>query len=370
MIRNSNYGCDKTILKYKDDLPVIVAFISFSQYGIFPMNLAKTARQVNCNPKRRHLIICNFLQNVDEGFHELLITRNGDIDKKNVEITYKQFKEDYDKPNANIHQAAFGPNGVGVHSYLVDNNKYLVAFQSNNYNVYDMESDKWLLNQSKFKLRKNDSRYSRSVLINDEIIIISSNDALYFYSIAIAKDHITNPLLIGEHKFSTENVSFSAHGMCVIDFKIVTLNNNLNKNGGNYNDNNYNLTYEVKILLFGGTHNFRFFDSFVECDISLSFNKSDSKATDWFEKVDLSVEEILVGRNEFTLKNVDQEILHVPANEQCKWGFFGYECTFNDQNEAVIIIVGGDGGKNAKFASKSVRLYNCKTHKFKCIPQV
>ena len=59
-----------------------------------------------------------------------------------------------------------------IHSYLVRNNTYIIVFGDHElYNVYDMENDKWLLKENEIKWPEDSE--SRSLLINDEIIIIS-----------------------------------------------------------------------------------------------------------------------------------------------------------------------------------------------------
>ena len=117
-----------------------------------------------------------------------------------------------------------------------------------------MENDKWMLKKDEKKLKPY---IDRSVLINDEIIIGSSNKELYFYF--VGNDHITNPILIHKYRLKTEGVSFHSHGMCIIDF--------IEQESSE--DKLYQ-TYKLKIILFGGGYNKDFLSSVLYLDVLLS----------------------------------------------------------------------------------------------------
>ena len=166
------------------------------------------------------------------------------IDSETHSIQFKSFENDYKQKFAKV-------NWIGLsdpkftHLYLVDNNKYLVVFYCNQeYNVYDMENHVWINRLGTVYLSANSTYYSRSVLINDEIIILSNLNHLYFYY--IGNNCITYPQPIHQYTFKTQNVKHQRHGMCIIDF---TRQESISSS----NDHLYPCyNYKLKILLFGG----------------------------------------------------------------------------------------------------------------------
>ena len=90
----------------------------------------------------------------------------------------------------------------------------------------------------------------RSLLINDEILVLSAEREILFYSISIANNDITDPKLLYKYKLQSYQSrykfnckSFRYHGMCCINFK-----KNETSNGSKYN-------CIAEILLFGGREN-------------------------------------------------------------------------------------------------------------------
>lgn len=127
------------------------------------------------------------------GFHELI------VDEDANSINCESFENDCNQEFANL-QCIGERDARYMHSYLVSNNKYLVVFYNNQlYNVYDMQNDKWMLNrvnQGEKGLSQNDAEDSRSMVINDQIIILSKDMTVYFYF--IGNDHSIDPVLIHE----------------------------------------------------------------------------------------------------------------------------------------------------------------------------
>ena len=306
------------IMDFKHDLPIDTTFVPFTQYSHFPNNISDQKQQKNTK-----LIVGGAVVSDGDGFYKFQVNDNGNS------INYKLFKNECNKKFANLKHAGIH-TAQCTHSYLVQNNKYLVVLQSNkHYNVYDMENDKWLLKQREKELKHS---LSRSALINDEIIIISQGNELQFYF--IGDHHITDPILMHKYTLKTKDISFMFHGMCIIDFiKQTSPKNELYK------------TYKLKIILFGGSANKNFLSSFLYLNILLSYKD--------FSFVNLSIDENLIGRNKIKLTNMNWN----QAKEN-GWFCFGFECILNDKNEPLIIIIGHDG----ESMSKNIHLFNCVTH--------
>ena len=310
-------------MSFKRDLPIDVFSVPFTRYSNYPSNINVSQESPI---KQRNIIIGAYNSNND-GFYELV------TDNKTKSISYKSFETDYKKAFANL-QCMELDRARWTHSYLVKNNKYLVVFAWNDrYNVYDMKNDQWLLNHGDKYLSKNASCNSRSVLINDEILIISIFDNIFFYF--IGNDHITDPILIYEYTLKTPLVSFLFHGMSVINFiKQESSKNELYP------------TYKLKILLFGGYRNKDFLSSFLYLDILLSYISNQEK----YQLGCLSIDELLIDKNEIKLINMIKK-------KEKRWCNFGFECFLNDKNEATIVIIGGNDT-----TMRNIHLFNCVTY--------
>ena len=295
-----------------------VYYVPFTQYSHFPTNLNDQQ-----SPKQRKNIIVGGYYSNDDGFYEF------DVDDVGTSINHKSFKNDYDKIFANLKCIGL-KNAKDTNSYLVQNNKYIVVFGGIDeyYNVYDIENDKWLLTKGKKTLRHH---LNRSVLINDEIIIGSSNEKLYFYF--IGKDHITNPILIHVYMLNANGILFYKHGMCVIDFVQQE----------SPKDKSYQ-TYKLKIVLFGGLRRKDFLSSFLCLDIVISYISNDKK----FKLVSLAIDDNLIDKKKIKLINMNENTIDYYFS-------FGFECIVNSKNEPVIIIIGGND-------SRCIHLFNCVTY--------
>ena len=236
-------------VEYDCDFPIHVACVPFTGYSHFPANIDANITNQKSPPQKKNIIIGGIRGN--ECFYELNVHDTGNS------VNYKSFKCDYNKKFTNLKCIGLD-NAMYTHSYLVQNNKYIVVFKKNQcYNVYDLENDIWLLKKGEKKLKHVYHHGSRSVLINDEILLISQHNQLQFYF--IGNHHVTNPILIEKYTLKTNNVSFIQHGMCLID---------LIKQESSQNQSYQ--TYTFKIFLFGGYNN-DFLKSFLCLDVLLSY---------------------------------------------------------------------------------------------------
>ena len=226
-----------------------------------------------------------------DGFYDVLLNH------KTNRITFKSFIKDHHKTNANLREIGLEREAICTHCFMTRNNEYIIVFKLNVlYNVYDMKKDIWVLPIGTCKFNF-DGDHSRSILLDDKIIIISTGREIYFYSIA---NDISNPVMITtytmELKNSSEETKYSNHGMCLYeytkedftrsnarggtgDMDNFSMNSNINTNrDGNMildksviNLNvNEKCVYRFKLLVFGGQRNF--WDTMTTLDVSLSLS--------------------------------------------------------------------------------------------------
>ena len=74
-----------------------------------------------------------------------------------------------------------------------------------NYNVYDIAKDRWLLDMNDQKIELCSSRYKnysspRSIVLDDTILVISCCNELSFF--LIGKEYIKHPKLLYRHNWS------------------------------------------------------------------------------------------------------------------------------------------------------------------------
>lgn len=158
----------------------------------------------------------NILVGADiSGFCEVFPIKHNYNNIESRSIEYLSFKNDYNLKNACVS----GMNvltGIDAHSYLIDSKtrpllsskgnssnemkyEYIVVFEcTKGYNVYDIINDTWLLDDNVFGNEDDVEMYedegARSLLITDNILLISSHKYLYFYWISVASGHVTNPI--------------------------------------------------------------------------------------------------------------------------------------------------------------------------------
>ena len=333
-------------MSVKDDFPIRVRKVPFTSYSYFSTNAAENCQQQQ--KKKRNILIggCN---SVEGGFYEFIVN-----DKANC-IKYKSFENDYGKKFSNLKHIGFN-RASNSQSYLVKNDKYMIMFYREWYNVYDMEHDTWLIdvNDENDKLLSTvDSPLAQSVLINDQILIISHWNRFDFYF--VGNSNITNPILMHEHHLQTKCVFFSDHEICVIG---LTKEAKDGKDGKDENGecNKHDETYKIKILAFGGGHiNQDFLSSFLILDILLSYSFSGDKLSSQL----ISVDEHLIDESCIKLSNMDQLVI----KRNRKDGFRS-TCVLNNKNETTVIMFGGETN------GKDVHLFNCVTYELTRFEQV
>ena len=351
--------------RFKGDLPI--KSIRFAKYSHFPTNLYHQHES-----KRRNIIVgSDDFHGDDDEFYEMIVNDNNNNNKENL-IIFKSFVTDYNKKMANVKYIGL-KNIWCAHSYLVRNNKYIIVFRSrygdmenNCYNVYDMEKDRWLLKKDEIKLKNTKDECidnsCRSILINDEILIVSNYEKIYFY--CIAGDHITKPKLIYKYYLQSEDVYYRWHGMSVISF--------IKQEKQDQPQFSLYQTYKLKILLFGGQLNKDILSSFVECDILISYstkNKEDDCSL--FTLVDISINDKLIDKQLFDVSSNKNNKLQYYNDDDYElrhtWFDFGYQRICNGKNETIIVIIGGyekieEFDKEVEMQQTRIHLYNCVTH--------
>ena len=276
--------------------------------------------------------------------------------RPNKPLVFASYTKHFNKTNANLQKAGFLKcgNAKNCQSHLIKQGKYIVIIDpKRGYNVFDIENNVWLLEKSNKNIDLS-SVHFRSLIINDEIIIISNYEYVYFYSISIANNNFTNPKLVKKYKIVTPNLSYSVHGMCCLDLKetqqgirkyINTLDNFKTQN----NTHNSTTAYDCKLILFGGTHgggHHRFlFDTFLLLDINVS-NIDNSYSMDITEKViDFETNSYLSNKKDDnnSNNNSSSKWLNIDPNSKFYEDFmsFGYECVYNSKQEPIIVIIGG-----------------------------
>ena len=330
-------------MDFEHNFPRDISFVPFTSHSYFPTNSDTQNHEIST--KQRNIILGGFESSIG-GFFEFI------VDDTNT-IKYKSFEIDYNKVSANakctgLYTAEF------AHSYLIENNKLLVVFCGVScYNVYDMENDKWLLPRHGKTLMENISRNStfesgiRSVMINDEMILISVGSDFLFYFIGY--DNIIDPILIHHYKLKTNNIEFICHGMCVI--KCVKHESGI---GTGIAKQNAYVTYKLKIVLFGGKNN-PILSSFLLLDIFMSYVVKEKT----YQLVKVSINENLIDKKEIKVKNSSYNLLGE------EWKYFGYQCVYNDKNEPIIIVIGG-----SHKIKRDIYLFNCLTYEISCKEQV
>lgn len=251
-------------------------------------------------------------------------------------ITFKSFETDMMKPNANLTKIGYSKNtgAKDTHSFLTKDQKHIIVLSyCNGYNVYDKENDKWLETTNSINWKFTFSQFARSLLINDEIIVISEGRNLLFFSIAKRYNHFLNPQLIAKYQIQTPNVEYKGHGMCCIGMDVIHNASNSKKQCFNYN---------IKIVLFGSFYGVKFLESFLLLNISINANYytflngiNSSCITCSENKIDFGIDN--------HIEYNDGKWINMDPNDKSleSLAAFGFECVYNSKQEPIIIIVGG-----------------------------
>ena len=336
------------------------------------------------NEKRmRHLLWGGW----SAGRHELheIVSCSSMMNIDDEEMEHKSFVIDYNKQNA-----MFNRSLNYCHTFLIKNNskEYVIYFQYHNgYNAYDMTNDEWISEHSdwdtknKHCIKYNTVGGARSIMITDNILVISDRLTLFFHLLS----DIKAPVLLTKYKIKTKNLDYCFHGMECIKFQRCST------------DNSTNERLKFKLLLFGGGYNDNFLESFLQLDIDLTFqnnwkpsmdsqskninteqkneenNSDDQTVTDNDNRkmnesenenenenentYQIKVEENLIGKGDFFCRHFDPRKIN--AN---KWRSFAYESIVDGNNNVIIVIIGGDNGRYDQRLPQCVCLYNSVTH--------
>ena len=284
-------------------------------------------------------------------------------------------------------------NSKHIKSFITRDNKYMIVIHRKaGYNVYDMEQDKWVVQDKNMIL---ESDFVRCLFINDEIIVVSHFDKLSFYNIMQSqlqqkqleekekekeKQNINSDIMINKetlgnfgnpylfHEISTggqnrrsyyyRNGAFN--GMCMIDYKKHTYEYNKQfrvkdkdkskkkEKEKELKDLNIVVTrYVISFLIFGGSET-SFFGALKRIDATF---EQTSQNSDINEQLDLICDVKINQLPEIKLLNFG---LGDNGNSDKKLYSFGclQQCIYNMKNERIILFIGG------KYNTKSIILWN------------
>ena len=282
-------------------------------------------------------------------------------------MCYKSFDKDYDKNNANLHKIDLY-RAFLTHCFITQDNKHIIIINKGiGYNVYNIQSDKWISGQT----MSLSYSHSRSLLIDDRILIVSEAQHIILYDIS----DIRKPVKITSHILgikvkindgdyndvpSFRDCHYIGHGICLIDY-----NSELNNKNGN---RKYNFTI---VLCGGGFRDIPFLKSFVELEISLSLNKFvDVVNTLWNSVPRYGVK---INEKHISCQNIIvDEKKHLEILATKPFGYFGLQCVqthTQDGNETFLIIIGYDkrfNKTNDFFNEKSIVLFNYTKKTMQC----
>lgn len=229
--------------------------------------------------------------------------------------------------------------GQYCHSFITKDNKYVIVFEDDiGYNVYNIRKDKWLLDKNIKDVFTN-LHHAQSLMINDEIIVVSWRQHLDFYY--ILTHDLKYPTKISQCTLNTQGLNFSHHGMCCIECKCEK-----DEKG----DEN---RFSIKLLLIGGAFHFNVFESFLIVDVSFRLpyfkkRKFESPKDNCNYKYNVKIinetkiKDIKFSNNfHNNIKNYQSTII----NENMRWYFFGCHCLTNSKHfsQPIVILIGGNG---------------------------
>ena len=326
-----------------------MSFVWFTRKSIQSKWDRQRGDQVNQNQNARmekHMIVGGYGINQSQ-FYEMQMYTS----PKYNSISWKSFCDKYKVKNANLSGISLR-NARQTFSYLIQNGRYLILHRFNPIHkqhmwyVYSMVYDSWIAPFTNLHVALDDCENIASILITDEILLISSGCNLYFYF--IPKNDVSHPQLIQMYTFKSCNLKYDKHGMCCPYFKI---------DNNNYNSSNCNYSIKLKfqIILFGGDENKNFCSSFLCLDISLKY---DYKSVEDKLIHKLDIKENMIEENSISYVNCSSEVIN--ANN---WYNFSTECVMNDVKEPIILIFGHK-------RSESILLYNVNTKQLIFKPNV
>ena len=312
-------------------LPFNVRDSPFARYSITNAkdNESKAVER-RVNHKKAIIIGQDNVDNNIITFYEIIIS---EVDNTKIEI--KSFYKDYNKKNANLNQFRAGyPSNI--FSLLTKDNKYIIVFRWDfGYNVYDIDNDKWLLAKCDRTIDYAKMN-ARIEFIKDEIIMITCQKEVYFYSVA----NLKAPKKI-KFCFISKNIrtNYVSHGLSCIDFKSIV---DKSDHDENINSSIYNLSF----VMFA-SYNEVMFTSFIKFDVSISvktrlsnININDGNNVKEYKIIEFKSQGM--DSSNFKVLGCEKEKMGgfgLDKNARC-WGF-GYESIYNSKNEACIAIIGG-----------------------------
>ena len=284
-----------------------------------------------------------------------------------LELMFESFKNKYNKKNTQMEKnpvcSQFG------HWFITRDNKKIIAFTAQTgYNAYDIEADRWLLKKSIF-ITYTYVIGARSLLINDELVVISDSTKFYFWY--LPDDLKKIPLITQKNHgyMKTNKGRYAQHGMCLIDYSCTrgvhddddndidndVDNDNDNddeKSAGTQTDKNKNKEwkiYNLKILIFGGIYAIEFLNSFIQFEFNIYIDEKCDNVDDQ-NKYDIKSKEKHIDWHDIkcNLKGAEYKQLF-----SSKYGDFGCECIQIDNEEHVVVMIGGKNATKSKLKSKS-----------------
>ena len=391
------------------DFPFAVDYNSVARYSadIDPsLSISSTKRIILVGGKK------------ESGFYEIVTKAGSNLahnDGENV-IEIKSWCKDlrYAKTNADLSKIGRKSSNDSL-SFITKDNRFIIYINHVSksrskgycgYNVYDIKKDKWLYKRGQGFTHDGGLDTCRAVLLSDKWLVISDEWNICIHLVDINVDNDDEPSvkikLAKVYKIQYQDFwKYSFHGLVCIDYPGCNKNSDDDDNG-NSDENNADANNEKKekenekekktggiseknsknskkdkytLMVFGGRvpDHFMgrpFLKSFVRLDLVLDNsvdiksisddNDSDSDDDDNTKKTFVSVTERPVPDKEIDFVNRDK-------NEefyQLRLERFGFECRFNNKNEANIVIFGGNDGSGMGTYYNTLFVFNCTTFKF------
>ena len=327
-----------------DEAPYDVDYVSFARYSDnFLLRTPSTSANIN----KQRLIIpgsatCKSANLKYAGMYEIFLPDpHPKKSSSSDHITFKSFEKDYNKPNASISTTyadndRFFLNAADVHTFITKDNKYIIMFHgTKGYNIYDIENDKWLLESNNTSINTYNLQ-CQSLLINDEILILSVSHILFFYSISnsIAKErnHFLNPKLLKSLDVFDYIHDYNEHGICLLDCVYMEKNEK----------------YLLKILVFGG-FDIDFEKSFCLVDIKIDLKLYFSQHNNHSNDIDTNIS--TTDSKWLTIKQTLHDITFISGKNKANYNYklkskklrlhsFGCQTILNSNDEKIILIIG------------------------------
>ena len=416
----NHFALEKKNFKYQLRLPYKLDDITHVRYSS-QLSLLLLRRAKKNNGKRntsasykKYIIFGGYTQEHLIPFAELFFEARNNLNNKHSD---KEVEEKVrDDACSCIGVTKYWYNcSYGLHSYIMQTNKYLIIFgemnksKSRMYNMYDLDNDEWVINtpfsfkeivqtSSLFICDNNnnnnnndgdsdyqdDSSMYRSILINDEILIISRQNGLWFYNF----NNLLQPIKFDKNILINNKcgLNYRGHGMLLIGFKYFKYDEFKSKIKGissilkkkerkkkRLENDQFEFKsepkksklYQLRILLFGGVADnnnnnnnnnndddddpIPFLQTFVQVDVTilrslfikrdLENNKAKTREID-FDIIDSKETSIDFTDWKVNVKsnNNDNDI----KNRLFDVHNFGYNILFDWDKNPMIFIVGGE----------------------------